>query len=419
MRFQTLPEWLSWLETLHPVAIELGLARVRVVAERLGVLAPGVPVVTVAGTNGKGSVTALLEALLRAHGLRTALYTSPHILRFNERIRVDGVDAADADIVAALAAVDAARGETSLTYFEFTTLAAFVLFRRAQLDVWVLEIGLGGRLDAVNLIDADVAVLTSVGLDHMEWLGPTREHIGREKAGIFRTGKPAVLGELAPPASVREVAASVQAPLLLAGEDFAITDHHGQLDWHGRDRTGAAVTYTALPRPALAAANVATAMQALNLLPFALRADALAAGLRSVQLPGRNQRLDVPGRAMVLDVGHNPDALRFLVAELPRHDIGMRFHVVLAMLADKDIAGAVRELEPLAQSWHIAPLSGARGAPVERLLAALPGSGPAPVHVYDEVAAAARGACASNDRLPVLAVGSFYTVAGVMAWIRP
>lgn len=418
MRFQTLPEWLSWLETLHPVAIELGLARVRVVAERLEVLAPGVPVVTVAGTNGKGSVTALLEALLRAHGLRTALYTSPHILRFNERIRVDGVDAADADIVAALAAVDAARGEVSLTYFEFTTLAAFVLFRRAALDVWVLEIGLGGRLDAVNLIDADVAVLTSVGLDHMEWLGPTREHIGREKAGIFRAGKPAVIGEPTPPASVAAVAAAVQAPMLLAGQDFGIAEQHGQLDWHGRDRTGAAVSYPALPRPALAAANVASALQALQLLPFAVRPEALAAGLRRVQLPGRNQRLDVQGRSLVLDVGHNPHALRFLAAELPRHDIGMRFHVVLAMLADKDIDGAVRELEPLAQSWHIAPLSGARGAPVERLQAALAATA-APVHAYDDVAAAARGACASNDRLPVLAVGSFYTVAGVMAWIRP
>ncbi|MFP5440394.1 MAG: bifunctional tetrahydrofolate synthase/dihydrofolate synthase [Gammaproteobacteria bacterium] len=416
MRFSRLADWLSWLETLHPVVIDLGLERVRAIAGRLGVLQPGVPVITVAGTNGKGSVTALLEALLLAHGKRAGLYTSPHILRFNERIRIDGRDIDDASLVRALATVDEARGDISLTYFEFTTLAAFVLFAGAKLDAWVLEIGLGGRLDAVNVIDPDVAVLTSVGMDHMDYLGPTRDDIGREKAGIFRAGKPAVIGEPSPPASVERVIAGQYVPAWRVGADFsaqAVGD--AQFDWQGRAADGAPLALAGLPRPALALPNAATALQALYLLPFAPRRPAIEQALRAVRLAGRNQRFDVDGRTLVVDVGHNPHALAFLRAELPRHGVGMRFHIVLGMLADKDIAGAVRELEPLAHSWHIAPLPGPRGATASQLQAAVSAVSGAPVQVGEDVAAALRTALAVDDGLPVLAVGSFFTVAGVLS----
>lgn len=416
MKFQRLDDWLAWLETLHPQAIELGLGRVREVARRLDLLSPGVPVVTVAGTNGKGSVTALLEALLQAHGLRAGVYTSPHILRFNERIRIDGRAADDASIMAALARVEAARGDVSLTYFEYTTLAAFLLFRDSALDAWVLEIGLGGRLDAVNIIDADVAVLTSVGLDHQEWLGDTREAIGREKAGVFRAHRPVVVGDTEPPASVLQAIAALSARGVLAGRDFAavVRDDAASWEWQGVDATGQPCRLAVLPRPALALANAATALQAFLLLPVAVDAGHIAAALRRVRLAGRNQCLHRQGRAVVLDVGHNAHALAFLRHELGRHALGERFHVVLGMLGDKDVEAAVRALEPLGQSWHIAPLPSPRSASVDRLAAALAAVDAGQVVAHADIATAMAAAMEQPDGLPVLAVGSFYTVAGAL-----
>ncbi len=413
MKFQTLDGWLSWLESLHPVAIDLGLTRVRAVGERLGALKPNVPVVTVAGTNGKGSVTAVLDALLRAQGLRTALYTSPHISRFNERIRINGTDIDDASLMQAFAQIDAVRGDISLTYFEFTTLAAFVIFAQKNVDAWILEVGLGGRLDAVNIIDADVAVLTSVGMDHMDYLGHTLEDIGREKAGIFRARHPVVLGAVEMPASVEAAITALAVPAFRTGEAFSATlrpEHY--FDWQGRASDGSARALKNLPQPALALPNVATALQVLHLLPFSIDVAAVTQALRTVQLPGRNQLLQVGDRAVVLDVGHNPPALAFLRAELARHALGDRFHVVLGMLADKDIAGAVRELEPLAQSWHIAPLPGPRGASLAQLQAGIAANGSkAEVLPASSVALALRAALACDDGLPVLVVGSFYTVS--------
>ena len=411
MRYSRLDDWLAWLETLHPRAIDMGLARVRAVGERLGVLAPGVPVVTVAGTNGKGSVTALLEALLRAHGRRTALYTSPHILRFNERIRIDGAEAGDEAIMRALAAVDAARGDISLTYFEFTTLAAFVLFREAALDAWVLEIGLGGRLDAVNIIDPDVAVLTSVGLDHREWLGDDREAIGAEKAAIFRAGRPAVIGEATPPDSVLRAAMAAQA--LCRDQAFTVAGEGAHWAWRGQGSAGTRIL-GGLPRPPLALANAATALQALCRLPFPVEAPAVRRALATVSLAGRNQRLRRAGRDLVVDVGHNPEALQFLRGELPRHGLGERFVVLLGMLDDKDVEGAVRVLAPLAAAWHIAPLPTPRSAAVARLAAAVVAAGGAP-QAHADIAAALQAALAGDDGLPLLVAGSFYTVAAALA----
>ncbi len=435
MRYTRLDDWLAWLETLHPSTIELGLDRVRAVAERLGLLsvsARPTSILTIAGTNGKGSVVALLEALLSAHNKHVGCYTSPHILRFNERIRIDGTEIADSALLHALAAVDAARHDISLTYFEFTTLAALLLFRDAHLDVWVLEVGLGGRLDAVNVIDPDVAVLTSVGLDHQAWLGNTREAIGYEKAGIFRSGRPAVVGDPLPPASVRAAIAALGAQSLFIGQDFFCVLHeadngdaahqlrahaHAQnkahWSWRGQYR-GNELALNDLPLPSLALTNAATALQAFCRLPFALDTGAARTALSQVRLSARNQHLRVSDRDLIIDVGHNADALRFLSAELPRHGLGMRFHVVFAMLDDKDIEAAAHVLEPLGQSWHIAPLPGPRSATVARLHAALSGAGATNIRTHADIATALRAALAQTDTMPVLATGSFYTVGAVL-----
>lgn len=413
----TLPAWLARLESLHPKSIDMGLERVRQVAERLRVLSPGVPVVMVAGTNGKGSTSALLEALLLAHGKRVGCYTSPHILRFNERIRIDGREATDADIVSALTRVDAARGDISLTYFEFTTLAAFLLFSAARLDTWVLEIGLGGRLDAVNVIDADIAVITSIGLDHQEWLGNTRDAIAREKAGILRRDRPAVIGEPEPPAALLDAIAQQAARTYLTGTQFEFDIKAGQTwAWRGEGRDGAHYRLEALPLPALALANAATALQAFALLPWPMQPAAVQDALRRVRLAGRNQLVRLRGRDVVLDVGHNADGMRFLCAELTRHALGNRFHIVLGMLADKDIEAAVRVMEPLAASWHIAPLPTPRSAAVTRLGNAISdvcGLG-AVVQAHESVAIALDAALDAADGLPVLVTGSFYTVSEAM-----
>lgn len=418
MRYTRLEDWLAWLETLHPSAIELGLDRVRAVAERLGLLsadARPASILTIAGTNGKGSVTALLEALLCAHHKRVGCYTSPHILRFNERIRINGAEVADDVLMNALAMVDAARGGISLTYFEFTTLAALLLFRDARLDVWVLEVGLGGRLDAANVIDPDVAVLTSVGLDHQQWLGSTREAIGQEKAGIFRSGRPAVVGDPLPPASVRAAIAAVGAQGLFVDQDFSFTPQKNSASWSWRGQyRDNEIALDDLPMPSLALANASTALQAFCRLSFAPDTNAVRAALTQARLPARNQHLRVGERDLIIDVGHNADALRFLCTELPRHGLGMRFHVVFAMLDDKDIEAAAQVLEPLGQSWHIAPLPGPRGATVARLHAALTGAGATEITAHADIATALQAALMQTDALPVLATGSFYTVGAVL-----
>lgn len=406
---RTLRDWLAWLETLHPSAIELGLARVRAVAQRLDVLSPGVPVVTIAGTNGKGSTGTLLAALFTAHGRRCGHYTSPHLQHFNERIAVDGVPVPDDAIVAALEQVEAVRGDVSLTYFEYTTLAALLVFRAARVEALVLEVGLGGRLDAVNIVDADVAVLTTVGIDHTDWLGPDRESIGREKAGIFRAARPAVIGETDPPASVLAAADAFGARQVRRGRDFdALVDGD-----HWRF-TRQAATSPPLPLPVLPLDNAATALAAfcaLGLTPDWSRVATVLAGTR---LRGRNQRIDVGGRAVVLDVGHNPQALACLRGELARHGLGERWHVLLAMLGDKDIESAVRVLQPLAESWHIAPLPTPRGADADHRLGAAIAAAGAVAQRHASVAEALDVLLAGDVGLPVLVTGSFHTVEAAL-----
>ena len=417
-----LSQWLEYIQRQHPESIELGLDRVREVATRLGLGRPAAQVITVAGTNGKGSTVAFIEAIARAGGWKVGAYTSPHLLRYHERVRIEAEEVADDALVAAFAVVEAARGDTPLTYFEFGTLAALWLFQRASLDLVVLEVGLGGRLDAVNLVDADVAVVTTVDIDHTGWLGSDRESIGREKAGIARAWKPLVLGEVDPPSSVLRHAYAIGANAIRLGSDF----FHEPVDaahWRWRE-VGAELR---LPAPRLAAppqrANASTAIAALRALPRALPEAAFAQGVATATLPGRLQCLQRDGVEIVLDVAHNPQAARELAAWLRRRSPAPTV-AVFAALADKDAAAMVQALAGQVGHWYLAGLEQAgRGQDVEHLVARLDGtvagvatgvsSGDA--RVAD---ALARAIAAASPAGRVLVFGSFHTVAEALQALR-
>lgn len=413
MTFPTLDAWLQALEQRHHAAIELGLERVGAVADRLQARHFQAPVVTVGGTNGKGSTVATLVAIARAAGWRVLSYTSPHLLRFNERICRDGQSITDAELLAALEAVEAAREGISLTYFEHTTLAAFWWMQRQSPDLVVLEVGLGGRLDAVNLVDADVAVITSVDLDHQDWLGDTRELIAREKAGIMRAGRPVVLGEREPLPVLLDAAATLAAPTLVKGLDYDFAVAEGNWSWRGGARLDA------LPLPQVACENAATALAALQALASvrALRADddAIRAGLAAVSVHGRAQRVATAPEVW-LDVGHNPHGVRFLWQHLPSPAAGQETHAVLAMLRDKDIAGVIAASASHVTHWWLAGLDVPRGCSLDDLAAALRAQGLEPAGMSTGVTdalAAARQRARAEDRIIVF--GSFYTVSAVLA----
>lgn len=423
-RPRSLADWLAYLETLHPSAIAMGLDRVQEVLDRLDVTI-ACPVVTVTGTNGKGSTATMIEAMFRCAGYRTGLYTSPHLACYNERVRIDGTEASDEALVAAFRAVEDARnaGEAAvpLTYFEFGTLAALVLFSRARPDVLVLEVGLGGRLDAVNVIDADVAVVTSVDLDHLEFLGVDREAIGREKAGVFRPGRAAICGDPDPPASIVETAKRIGANLLVAGRDFAAVAEEGQWRYRGPggDRYG-------LPHPALRGAfqlgNAACAITAVDALRdrAPITAGALREALVSVELPGRFQVL--PGRpTRVLDVAHNPQAARALAGALGSMGYHPATHAVFGMLADKDIEGVAAAMKGRVDRWFVAPLPGPRGASAALIAEALKRAGVAEgaIRIESDVESAWRAAlAAAGEADRIVAFGSFLTVAAVLSAAR-
>ncbi|MDQ8036202.1 MAG: bifunctional tetrahydrofolate synthase/dihydrofolate synthase [Pedobacter sp.] len=406
---QTLADWLSWLEVQHPKSIDMGLERAGQVADRLGLRQLGCPVITVGGTNGKGSTVATLVSIYKAAGMRVGSYTSPHILHFNERICLNAEPVADAVLVAAFEKIRAAQGDISLTYFEFTTLAAFLIFREAGLDVVILEVGLGGRLDAVNLVDADVAVVTSIGIDHVEYLGNTRELIAIEKAGIFRRGKPAICGDDSPPSTLLKAAEEQGAKLLRRGLDFG---HHEEADswsWHG-----AGHVLNRLPRPALALANAAVALAAVFAAPLTVSESALREGLRLAALPGRLQKVG-ESPLILLDVAHNPHGATFLMQQLPRAQPGQRTLAVFAMLADKDIAGVIAACAAHIDQWLVADLPVPRGEQAVNILPLLQAGGASVATAYPDVAAAllaARQQATATDR--ILVFGSFYTVAA--AW---
>lgn len=420
LRFPRLEDWLEWQQSSHPQAIDLGLERVARVLARTGWRRSEQPVITVGGTNGKGSCVAMLEAMLRAGGRRVGAFTSPHLVDYRERIRLDGRCVSEASLVAAFERISDACGSDSLTFFEYNALAALLVFESWAPDVTVLEVGMGGRLDAVNVVDADVAVVVSVGLDHMEWLGTDLASIAREKAGIFRSGLPAVCGMAAPPPALAETAAALGARLHLRERDFVVREH-ADGTWDFADSSG---RLDRLPPPGLAGVvqvgNAATALAALRTLAPRLVIDrrAIERGLREVRLPGRFQRLhSATGIEWVLDVAHNPDAAAALAANLARWPARGRTLAVCAMLADKDVAGVLDALRDHVDCWFAGSTDGPRGlgdaALAERAAAAgidMIEAGSVP----EAMRRAARDAC-EGDRIVVF--GSFHTVGPALSCV--
>ena len=413
----TLDDWLAHCERLHPKTIDKTLQRVRSVRERLG-LHFDAPVITVAGTNGKGSSCAMLESIARHAGYRTGLYIKPHLVHFEERCRIGGQSVAAEQLLPHFAAVEAARGDIALSYFEFTTLAIMRLLSLAELDVVILEVGLGGRLDAVNAVDGDCALITSIDLDHMDYLGPDRESIGFEKAGILRAGRPAVISDPVPPASVLRHAADVGADLWLVGRDFKHSGDRQQWSWSGRGRRHNALAYPALrgANQLLNASGVLAVFEALReRLPIS--AQAVRSGLATVELPGRFQI--VAGQpVLVLDVAHNPQAAATLAFNLDQMGFYPRTHAVFGVMRDKDIAGMVARLAPLVDHWYLSDLPLPRAAPAEALEHVLRTQLPALAHAPSRHASpsaalrAALDAAAPADRIVVF--GSFLCVGGVL-----
>jgi dihydrofolate synthase/folylpolyglutamate synthase len=414
---QTLQDWLAHCDRLHPRTIELGLERSCTVADRMG-LRFDCPVITVAGTNGKGSTCAMLEAIALEAGWRTGVYSSPHLVDFEERCRIRGEIVKAAELLPHFERVEAARGEVSLTYFEFTTLAIMSLMAASNLDLAILEVGLGGRLDTTNIIDPDCAVITSIDLDHMELLGPDRESIGREKAGILRAGRPAIISDPVPPQSIIDRATEIGADLWLLGRDFNFSGDKQQWSWAGRGRRYAGLAYPAL-RGANQLINASGALAALESLRqrIPVTAQAVRNGLSLVELPGRFQV--VPGQpALVLDVAHNPHSVAALAANLDAMGFYPTTHAVFGAMADKDLGAMFMKMGPLVDRWYFTDLDTARGAKAADLQAiwqaqetrkdVAASSHASPMDALRAAAAAADPA----DRIVVF--GSFYTVGGVL-----
>ena len=416
MRFHTLDDWLRWQETLHPKAIDLSLERVRAVLRRLQPEPAPFAVITVGGTNGKGSCVAFLDAILRAAGYRVGAYTSPHLLRYNERIRVDGTETDDETLCRLFDRIDDARGEISLTYFEFGTLAALERLRETGVDVAVLEVGLGGRLDAVNALDADAALVVSIGIDHVDWLGSDRDSIGYEKAGIYRPGRPAICADPDPPPRLLEQARAIGARLLRVGQDYDFDRSGATWHWRSTERR-----FDALPAPALTGehqfGNAAAALMTLVSLGERLSVsdESVRAGLAGAHLPGRFQVISGPVE-WILDVAHNPAAAAVLARQLRNRPCVGVTRAIFGLLADKDADGVIRALADAVNVWHPVTLDGPRGRASADLAARLRSAGARALTAHDQVLAACRAARAeadAGDRIVVL--GSFHAVAPALA----
>jgi dihydrofolate synthase/folylpolyglutamate synthase len=362
MHFDSLQDWLIWQESLHPLTIDMELERVERVYNALNPSRLKPLTVTVAGTNGKGSCVAYLEAIYRAQGYRVGAYTSPHILKYNERIKIDGKPVSDERICEAFARIETVRDDISLSYFEFGTLAALDIFSHSDLDIQILEVGMGGRLDAVNIVDPDIALISSIGIDHVYWLGNTREAIGLEKAGIFRTATPAIIGDPAPPASLIQHAADKKVLLSCIAKDFGYKKQPAGWDWFSDDRQ-----LTNLPEPGLKGEhqyrNASAAILAVTLLTNRLPVSetAIRTGLQAIQLAGRFQLInrEIP---VLLDVGHNPEAVKTLADYLSSTFPDKRIHALFSMMKDKDITGVLEIMKPVVSQWFFVPLSNPRAA---------------------------------------------------------
>lgn len=415
---KNLSEWLSYLETLHPQEIELGLDRVREVYTRQNLAALAQKVIVVAGTNGKGSTIAMLEAMLLNAGYTVGSYTSPHLRYYNERVRVGGIDVDDGTLCRAFSRVECARGATSLSYFEFGTLAAFDIFSRHKLDVVLLEAGLGGRLDAVNIIDADIAVITTIDIDHQDWLGNDREQIGREKAGIMRKGIVTICGDRALPKSVSDLAQQVGSDLSVLGKDFDL--QRDEDEWHWM--TQGQIVYRSLPRPALAAEcqydNAAVAIAVLQHLPeFPVDSLEIEEAMENVACRGRFEQVD-EDIACIFDVAHNPASARALAETLMRAPVRGQTRLVFGVMADKDIPAIMSALVKRVDHIYLAAPDVARAAEpgMVKAVCLTGGASAEVIDSFDSVAAAYRQAYAdSSEHDRIVVCGSFYTVAEAQA----
>ncbi|MES2625766.1 MAG: bifunctional tetrahydrofolate synthase/dihydrofolate synthase [Pseudomonadota bacterium] len=410
--------WLRWLEQLHPSTIDLGLERVQQVMQRMSLDFGATQIVIVGGTNGKGSTVAMLGNILLAAGHTVGSYTSPHLLTYNERVCYNGKPVDDAALCSAFAAIEAVRGDVSLTYFEFGTLAALHYFASRKPDFMILEVGLGGRLDAVNIMNPDISILTNVALDHMDWLGTTREQIGFEKAGIFRTDKYAIFGESDMPDSVRNHAQKISARLLHNTEHYQWQSHGATWSWHGLSGTGEQISLQDLPQVPFPLDNAAGVIQALQCLNGNFTVEHIREGLSKTTLPGRFQSVEYKGQWVILDVAHNPHAAANLVRNIQTRLAGCEVQLVLGMLADKDSSAVVQLLAPVVTHIHAATLQGERGSPAKILYNHAQQAGMSAVTCHESVTSAFAAACAASGAESVVVVtGSFFTVAAVLELI--
>ncbi|MGH1463462.1 MAG: bifunctional tetrahydrofolate synthase/dihydrofolate synthase [Neptuniibacter sp.] len=408
----SLSAWLNWLEACHPSEIELGLDRIRSVAEKLSLNLGASTVVTIAGTNGKGSTIQYLQSIYCQAGYSVGSFTSPHFLEYNERVQLNGQNVSDQCLCDAFARIDQARGEIPLTYFEFGTLAALVIFSDETPDLVLLEVGLGGRLDAVNIVDADISVVTTVALDHMDWLGDNREDIGFEKAGIFREGKPSVCGDLDPPASVTSYAQKIGARLFQSGEVFAFKPSDSYWDWEGVSNIGEAIKISQIPMPELPLQNASTVLQVLQFIPLNVSETQVKAGIESARLTGRMQQIKAEETVYYLDVAHNPEAAKHLRDRVDR--LPGRSWLVLGMLADKDCNAVIQIFEPLFEKIYLVSLDVPRGQTAEQLQGCF--SSEVNLTLNKSVTAAIDEIKSANNRPEsVIIAGSFFTVAEALS----
>lgn len=413
MHLSTVSEWLSYIGLIHETEIDLGLPRVKEVAKRLGVLAPNCPVIIVGGTNGKGSTVAGLESIYRAACYRTGVFTSPWLFRYNEQVKIDGIMAEDEDLCEAFSQVEKARSDISLTPFEFSTLAALYLFSRQTLDIWILEVGLGGRLDAVNIMDADVSVITSIGIDHVNWLGDTREKIASEKAGIFRPNQPVVCGDDQPPETLILAAKKIHAPFYQRGKEFDYQENESTWTFINQN-----IRYDDLPRNMLATENMSVVVKVIGLLQakIPVSVEAIRQGLSHAELTGRIQIIE-GSVTEIYDGSHNPAAILFLKEKLKP---GPRTHAVFSMLEDKDIVGSILAIKDRVDFWYAAPLDTKRAASVDMLQNAFEKAGLTDkVVIFLTITEAYRHAlqaAQAGDRIIIF--GSFHTVSEILRSCR-